>query len=260
MSTLARGTLVLLGTVTIANAQPGAWVDPATADTATAEDGSVVAAAVAEVDAADAPAAPAFQPPGDMPARRETSVPRRMPTQGQETTRRWAFGARLTGLSGIGALPGVNYGAELATYVRHDEIFAELAFGWWRPEETHIVTTTPEPVELGMDVWTLRVGRSSMATPLRAWLLIEGGEIAGAKGMPGVMARMVTGDTPSERRWQAAGGGFGVGWPIADAARLFGMIEFAIPFSRGNVMVGQESYESEALAARSSVGIEVGWR
>ncbi len=244
MSTLARSLFVLLGTVTAANAQPGAWVDPATVD-------------VEPVEQVEQPAA--FVPPSSVPAQRP-SVARRTPTKGQETTRRWAFGARLTGLSGIGALPGVNYGAELATYVRHDEIFAELAFGWWRPEDQHIVTTTPEPVELGMDVWTLRVGKSSMATPLRAWLLIEGGEIAGAKGMPGVMARMVTGVTPTERRWQAAGGGFGVAWPIADAARLFGMIEFAVPFNRGNVMVGSEAYESESLAARSSVGIEIGWR
>jgi hypothetical protein len=235
---------------TTANAQPGAWVDPSTVETAQPSAG----AAVADVGAP-------FEPPGAMPARRSGSVvAHRTPTKGQETTRRWAFGARLTGLSGIGALPGVNYGAELATYVRHDEMFAELAFGWWRPEHEHIVTTTPEPVKLGMDVWTLRVGRSSMATPLRAWLLIEGGEIAGAKGMPGVMARMVTGDTPTERRWQAAGAGFGVAWPIADTARLFGMIEFAVPFNGGNVMVGQEAYESEALAARSSVGIELGWR
>src|SRR5262245_43589212 len=47
------------------------------------------------------------------------------------TTQRWGGGVRLTGLSGIGALPGVNYGGEAAVMVRRDEMFLELALGTW---------------------------------------------------------------------------------------------------------------------------------
>ena len=36
----------------------------------------------------------------------------------------WGGGFRITGLSGIGALPGVNYGGELSGQLRHDELFA----------------------------------------------------------------------------------------------------------------------------------------
>jgi hypothetical protein len=177
------------------------------------------------------------------------------------TTERWGGGARLTGLSGIGALPGVNYGGELAAMVRRDELFAELAFGWWKPEHTYLVTATPERVELKLDVWTLRVGWASMSTPLRAWALAEVGEMASARGMPGVVTRMMTGDVPQERQWRALGGGFGVAWPMSDNARLFGMIEVAVPLERQELMLDLVGgYQPDPLAARSSAGLEVGWR
>ncbi|HEY5925654.1 MAG TPA: hypothetical protein VIV11_28405, partial [Kofleriaceae bacterium] len=176
------------------------------------------------------------------------------------TTRRLGGGIRLTGLSGIGALPGVNYGAEFAALVRYDELFGELGFGWWKPEHTYVVTETTEQVDLKLDVWTLRVGWASMQTPLRAWALAEVGEIAAARGMPGVVTRMMTGDTPEQRRWQALGAGFGVAWPMSDNARLFGMLEFGVPVNRGTVMLSSGVYEPDPLTARSSAGLEVGWR
>nr|MBA2539612.1 hypothetical protein [Deltaproteobacteria bacterium] len=52
------------------------------------------------------------------------------------TDERWGGGIRLTGLSGIGALPGVNFGGEVAGLLRRDELFIELAIGRWKPEET----------------------------------------------------------------------------------------------------------------------------
>jgi hypothetical protein len=177
------------------------------------------------------------------------------------TTERWGGGVRLTGLSGIGALPGVNYGGELSAMVRHDELFAELGLGWWKPEHTYLVTANPERVELKLDVWTLRVGWASMSTPLRAWALAEVGEMASARGMPGVVTRMMTGDVPDERRWRALGGGFGVAWPMSDNARLFGMIEVAVPVVRQELMLDTYGgYQPDPLAARSSAGLEVGWR
>lgn len=203
----------------------------------------------------------ALRPPSMVPVATTRVRTSRPPGPGIATTRRWGGGVRLTGLSGIGALPGVNYGGELAANVRHDEYFAELAFGWWKPEDTLLVAASPERVELGLNVWTLRGGWASMHAPLRGWLLVEAGEIANARGMPGVVTRMMTGDTPQERRWQAVGAGFGVAWPMGDNARLVGMIELAVPVTRGEVMLDQGgAYEPEALAARSSAGLEIGWR
>ena len=177
------------------------------------------------------------------------------------TTRRWGGGLRLTGLSGIGALPGVNFGGELAANVRREELFVELAMGKWKPEKEHIVALSPEPVQLALDVWTVRAGWSSMRMPLRGWVLYEVGELASARSTPGVVTRMMMGETPNERQWHAFGAGFGVAWPMNDYARLVGMVELAVPFNRGQVMDETGgSYEPDPLAARSSAGIEIGWR
>jgi hypothetical protein len=145
------------------------------------------------------------------------------------TTERWGAGLRLTGLSGIGALPGVNYGAEVAVLGRRDEVFAEVALARWKPENDYLVTETQDRVPLKLDVWTLRVGWSSMQMPLRGWGLVELGEMAGARGPQGVVPRMMMGDTPKQRQWRSVGGGFGVAWPMSDQARLFGSLEVTIP-------------------------------
>lgn len=236
MSIFSKLTLVsalLTSSVLVAHAQPGAQPEPIL------DDG----------------------PPSSVPATPAQSVtirPRRDPLA---TTERWGGSVRLTGLSGIGALPGVNYGAELAAFLRRDEIFAELAFGWWKPEHTYLVTGAPEPVELKLDVWTLRAGYASMRMPIRIWALAEVGEIAGARGMPGVVTRMMTGDTPDERQWHALGGGLGVAWPMSDNTRLFGMMEVAVPVDRQKLMVDTlGGYEPDPLTARASAGLEVGWR
>jgi len=199
------------------------------------------------------------QPPGE--ERPVIVAPTIKKKNTHETTERWGGGVRLTGLSGIGALPGVNYGGEVAANVRRDEMFAELALARWRPEETYRVATVNERVDLKMDVWTLRAGWTSMNSPLRAWLQFEVGEIAGVQGPQGVVSRMVMGDVPTSRQWKAAGGGVGVAWPMSDQARLVGNLEIAIPIAREALMLDRGgAYESDPLVARYSVGLEVGWR
>ena len=95
----------------------------------------------------------------------------------------------------------------------------------------------------------------------RGLVLTEVGELASAKQMPGVVPRMMMGSTPMDRRWKAVGAGFGVAWPMNDTARLFGMVEFAVPVNRDDVQLdGYGTYEPDPLAARSSVGLELGWR
>lgn len=180
------------------------------------------------------------------------------------TTETWGGGIRLTGLSGIGALPGVNIGGEVAGNVRYRDKFIELGLGRWTPQDSYYVAQGDAIVPLRLDVWALRAGWASMDMPLRAWVLFEVGELAGTPGMqamPGVLPRMVMGDTPSERRWQAIGGGFGVAWPMSNQARLVGNMELAIPVAKDELMLGNYgAYEPDPLAARYSMGIEVGWR
>jgi hypothetical protein len=172
-----------------------------------------------------------------------------------------SWGLRLTGLSGIGALPGVNLGGEVAGYLRWEERFVELGLGRWKPEET-IIVSAADNTKLGLDVWTLRGGWASMEMPLRAWLMLEAGEIAGPHAvMPAGVARMVTGNVAPDHRWFAAGGGFGVGWPMSERSRLVGSVEVAVPLGKRQVMLDSGApYEPDAAAARASLGIEVGWR
>lgn len=208
-----------------------------------------------ELDAAHAD----LRPPGEVvPAEAVRPVYKR---PGLEEQPLWGGGVRLTGLSGIGALPGVNIGAELAVFVRRDERFIELGLGRWVPSETQVVAETPVRVELGLDVWTVRGGWASKTMPLRAWLLVEVGEVAGEHQVSGAIARMV-GAVEDDRRWLAAGGGFGVAWPMADRARLIGTVELAIPIERNEPMMMEtgKAFEPEAAAARANLGIEIGWR
>ncbi|MEO7091887.1 MAG: hypothetical protein ABI175_01470 [Polyangiales bacterium] len=172
----------------------------------------------------------------------------------------WGGGVRLTGLSGIGALPGVNMGAEVAVFVRLDERFLELGLGRWVPQETYVVSEEPTHVELGLDVWSLRGGWASRTMPLRAWVLAEIGEVASKREMTGYLARMV-GAVEKDHRWAALGAGFGVAWPMSDQARLVGNVELAVPIARHEMMMTTgKPYEPDAAAARCSLGIEVGWR
>ena len=184
------------------------------------------------------------------------------PENGVITHEQWGGGVRLTGLSGIGALPGVNFGGEVAVHVRREEIYAELALGRWKPEESYtVMESVDHHVDLKLDVWTLRAGWASMSMPLRAWVLFEVGELAGPRGMPGVVSRMMSGDTPSQRQWRAGGGGVGVAWPISNQARLIGNLEMAIPLNREPLVLDRYgAYEADPIVARYSVGLEVGWR
>ena len=178
------------------------------------------------------------------------------------TTERWGGGLRLTGESGIGALPGRNFGAEVAVNVRHDELFTELAVSHWQPENEYHVMSAGTPVELGLDLWAVRAGWSSMRMPLRAWLLGEVGEVAGTSEMPGVLPRMVMGEAPAGRRWTAVGAGVGVAWPMSDQIRLLGTMELAVPLVEEHLVLdrGVGDYKSDPLAARYAIGLEVGWR
>jgi hypothetical protein len=262
---------VLVVSAGSADAQPA---DPVGNETAATADASGEATAVVEVAAegqvsvdtsgpAELEDGVDLAPPSTFRAARPAPVrPRRVDPLA--TTERWGGGVRLTALSGIGALPGVNFGGEVAINVRRDEVFAELAIGRWTPENDYYVLDGNTTRPLRLDVWTLRAGWSSMKMPIRGWLLAEIGELAslpGMQAMPGVVTRMVMGETPTARRWEAFGAGLGVAWPMSDQARLVGNMEIAIPNSQDDLAVnGYGEYQPDPMAARFSAGLEVGWR
>lgn len=169
--------------------------------------------------------------------------------------RRWAGGAHLHGLSGAGALPGLNLGVEIAGYVRRLDRFVELGAGLWVPQSAHLQVGAPARVDVSLQVITVRAGWSPRELPLRAWLT---GEVGRLKGI-GVAV-----DDPrgGSARWTALGGGFNVQWPMSPVARLVGAIELMIPIERTVFMLddGRDLYRPSSAAARCSLGIEVGWK
>ncbi len=167
----------------------------------------------------------------------------------------WGGGVRLLALSGVGALPRINLGGELAGYLRRDHQFAELAIARWVPQSARFDPGAPARVEVSLDVVALRVGWGTEELPIRAWLSGELGRIQG-EGMAVVDPRI------GSARWLAFGGGFGVAWPMAPRARLVGTFELAIPLERTRFMLqnGNDLYQPAAAAARCALGLELGWR
>ena len=50
-------------------------------------------------------------------------------------------------------------------------------------------------------------------------------------------------------------------WPMSDQARLVGSLEVAVPLGRERLMLDRGgTYQPDVMAARYSLGLEVGWR
>lgn len=185
---------------------------------------------------------------------RETQVVRTVPPAAP-VGRRWGGGVRALALSGIGALPRINIGGELAGYLRRADYFGELAIARWVPQEARLDPGAPARVDVSLDVVSLRGGWGPERLPIRAWLLTEVGRMQG-EGLAVLEPRVGT------SRWIALGGGFGVAWPMAPRVRLVGTFEVAVPLQRTTFMLqnGADLYEPSAVAARCALGLELGWR
>ncbi|MFN0246930.1 MAG: hypothetical protein ACKV2T_08470 [Kofleriaceae bacterium] len=168
--------------------------------------------------------------------------------------RRWGFGLHVLGLSGVGALPQINLGGELAAFVRRADTFGAIGVSRWVPQDAKLAPGAPGGVEVRLDTLTLRGGWGPSTLPLRAWLLGEVGRLQGT----GVG---VDGERTAGARWIALGAGIGVGWPMSDHARLVGTFEIAVPLERPRFMLdrGSDLYQPGAAAARCALGLEVGW-
>lgn len=184
---------------------------------------------------------------------REARVVRSGPSPVRPRT--WGGGVRALALSGIGALPRINLGGEIAGYVRHDDYFGEIALARWVPQSARLDPGAPARVDVSLDVVALRGGWGPERLPIRAWLLTEVGRMQG-QGLA------VLDPQVDSSRWIAVGGGFGVAWPMARLARLVGTFEVAVPLQRTTFMLrnGADLYEPSAMAARCALGLELGWR
>jgi hypothetical protein len=164
----------------------------------------------------------------------------------------WAIGIRAGGVSGIGIVPEVGLGAEVALNVRHHSMLGEVAATKWLSSGADGHSSSH--IDVGLGVIAARFGWRSETLPLRAWL---GGEV-------GSMAGTGTGlafDQPDSGRWFAAGPGFGVAWPMTPWLRLVGSTEVLIAIERVRFTESDGSvlYAPSPVSARATCGIEVGW-
>jgi hypothetical protein len=169
--------------------------------------------------------------------------------------RTWSIGARLSGVSGVGIIPEVGLGGELAVTLRRKSTMAELAATRWAVSKAQLHGGGPAHVDVGLDVTAMRVGWRSEQLPLRGWASVEVGTMYG-NGV--ALANAALG----EGRWFAAGTGFGVAWPMTKWARLVGTTEVMLAVERVRFSLGDGSviYAPAPMSARATCGIEVGWQ
>jgi hypothetical protein len=167
----------------------------------------------------------------------------------------WGGGGRLVGLSGVGAVPEVGLGVELAGYLRHDDGFLELAAARWGTGGAVLNEGAPARVAIGLDVLALRAGWGPEDLPIRVWGSVERGSMTG-EGYQLGDPRLGSGT------WTAIGTGFGVVWPMFPNARLVGSFEVAVPVQRPSFVLasGDMVYQPSLLTARVAFGLEVGWK
>jgi hypothetical protein len=177
------------------------------------------------------------------------------PTRTKPTPRLWSFGARASAISGIGLIPKVGVGGELAFTVRRRDALAELAAARWNRSFAQFHDGAPARVDVDLDTASLRVGWRPEALPLRAWATVEVGDMGGNNIK-----------LPSQQlesgRWVAAGGGFGVAWQMARWVRLLGTTETMLAIDRVRFTLGDGIvvYAPSPMSFRATAGIEVGWQ
>ncbi len=174
-------------------------------------------------------------------------------TSGKPALRRWVIGARVSGLSGIGIIPQVGLGGELAITVRAGNHLAELGAARWNTSAGQFHDGGPAKVDVNLDATMLRFGWRPTDMPLRAWAAVEVGAMHGSGVDFGQVA---------EGRWIAAGTGFGVAWQMKPWIRLVGGTEvmLAIERMRFTGSDGIDVYAPSPMSVRTTCGLEVGWQ
>jgi hypothetical protein len=169
--------------------------------------------------------------------------------------RPWTIGARISGVSGIGIIPKVGLGGELAVTVRHGNTLAELAGTRWNTSAAQFHNGAPAKVDVDLDVAALRAGWRRPELPLRAWAAFEYGHMYGT-GVKLPSQQLESG------RWIAAGVGFGVAWQMAPWIRLLGTTEAMAAIDRVRFSLGDGIvvYAPSPMSVRATAGLEVGWQ
>jgi hypothetical protein len=167
--------------------------------------------------------------------------------------RMWSFGIRIGGISGVGVVPEVGIAGEVSGYVRRRDAFVELARAQWIQSTQRVHAGGPAHLDIGLGVTSFRAGWRPQR-PLRAWLDVDVGNMDGT-GVGLSDSRVGSG------RWVAGGAGFGVAWPMTRWARLVGSTEAVFAFERVRFRLddGAVIYQPAPMAARATVGLEIGW-
>ena len=167
---------------------------------------------------------------------------------------RWGGGVRATALSGVGVVPRVGAGGELAVFARRRGVFGELGYARWATSSVYLRHGAPGRVDVELDTVVVRAGVSPHE-PVRAWVGAEVGTLAGT-GVAFHEPRL------GAARWTAAGAGISVAWPMLRHARLVGAFELMVPLGQTSVMLADRAavHAASASTARCQLGIELGWR
>lgn len=175
-------------------------------------------------------------------------------TPGERRYRPWSLGARVSGVSGIGIIPKVGLGAELAVTLRAGRHLAELGAARWVTSVAQFHDGAPSKVDVDLDVTVARYGWRPPELPLRAWVSVEVGQMTGGGyNLPGTGV--------DSGRWIAAGTGFGIAWQMTPWARLFGGTEAMVAVERVRFKIdGMDVYAPAPMSFRTTCGLEVGWQ
>jgi hypothetical protein len=175
--------------------------------------------------------------------------------RGPYVPRPWTIGVRLGGISGIGVIPKVGLGAELAATVRIADHLAEIGGSRWLASAAQLHTGAPAKLNIELDAATLRYGWRPPIMPLRAWVAVEVGNMH-SSGVQLPSAQLESG------RWVAAGTGFGIAWQMTPWARLVGATETLLAIERVRFSLGDGIvvYAPSPMSVRATCGIEVGWQ
>ena len=168
--------------------------------------------------------------------------------------RAWTIGARISGVSGIGIIPKVGLGGEVALTVRRHRMLGELAATRWLTSAAQFHNGAPAKVDVNLDTAAVRWGWRPFEVPLRAWLSVETGTMSGTS--------LKTSEQLEHGRWLAAGAGFGIAWQIKPWFRLLGTMEGMVALERIAFTMGDGIvvYAPAPTSVRTTCGFERGWQ
>lgn len=194
------------------------------------------------------------RPPAPAPIEREMAPIALAQAAADAPAHTWGGGVRMLGLTGIGATPRVGFGGEVGAYVRHDQVFVEVAVAQLTSNRL-LIPLAVGRVGGSLRETSFRVGWAPERMPVRVW---TGGEL----GMLDAKGEDLGNNELGSSTWASAIAGIDVSWAMLPRARLIGMFELAVPFVRHTVslMDGGEAFRPDVLTARYGVGLELGWQ